>query len=92
MTQIRRYFKTLLTALMLLMPLGTWASGDSKKVLLDTDFGRDTTLNKYSLEVLKGHIRVTKDENLPLRYLHKPTYRNILIKIALIRKRLVTLL
>ena len=62
MTPIRRYFKTLLTALVLLMPLASWASGDSKKVLLDTDFGRDTTLNKYSLEVLKGHIRVTKDE------------------------------
>ena len=80
MTQIRRYFKTLLTALMLLMPLGTWASGDSKKVLLDTDFGRDTTLNKYSLEVLKGHIRVTKDEftiTIPAQtYISEYTYKD----------------
>ena len=38
MTQIRRYFKTLLTALALLMPLGAWASGDSRKALIDMDF------------------------------------------------------
>ncbi len=38
MTQIRRYLKTLLTALALLMPLGAWASGDSKKALIDMDF------------------------------------------------------
>ena len=38
MTQIRRYLKTLLTALTLLMPLGAWASGDSKKALIDMDF------------------------------------------------------
>lgn len=37
MTPIRRYFKTLLTALVLLMPLATWASGDSKKVIIDAD-------------------------------------------------------
>ena len=80
MTPIRRYFKTLLTALVLLMPLASWASGDSKKVLLDTDFGRDTTLNKYSLEVLKGHIRVTKDEftiTIPAQtYISEYTYKD----------------
>ena len=38
MTQIRRYFKTFLMALALLMPLGAWACGDSKKALIDMDF------------------------------------------------------
>ena len=38
MTQIRRYFKTFLMALAFLMPSGAWASGDSKKALIDMDF------------------------------------------------------
>ena len=80
MTQFRRYLKTLLTVLALLVPLASWASGDSEKALLDTDFGRDTTLNKYSLEVLKGHIRVTKDEftiTIPAQtYISEYTYKD----------------
>ena len=59
MTQIRRYFKTFLMALALLMPLGAWACGDSKKVLLDTDFDKGTTIDYL---VSKGHIQVTKDK------------------------------
>lgn len=66
MTQIRRYFKTLLTALVLLMPLVTWASGDSKKAVVDMDF----KLTEFSVKDYggwghfsgKGHVWATNDE------------------------------
>ena len=66
MTPIRRYFKTLLTALVLLMPLGTWASGDSKKAVVDMDF-KLTDFNVKDGEGWggfsgKAHFWATKDE------------------------------
>ena len=36
--QTMRYYKTLLTVLVLLMSLGAWASGDSEKAVVDMDF------------------------------------------------------
>ena len=36
--QTMRYFKTLLMLLVLLMSLGTWASGDARKAVVDRDF------------------------------------------------------
>ena len=70
MTPIRRYFKTLLTALVLLMPLGAWASGDSKKVIIDADISiteyRVKDNSELRVEIkpgkVKAHITVTKDE------------------------------
>lgn len=70
MTQIRRYLKTLLTALALLMPLGAWASGDSKKVVIDADISiteyrvKDNHDLRVEIEPgkVKAHITVTKDE------------------------------
>ncbi len=66
MTQIRRYFKTLLTALVLLMPLAAWACGDSKKALIDMDF----KLKEFNVNDGEGwggfsgkaHFWATKDE------------------------------
>lgn len=70
MTQIRRYFKTFLMALALLMPLGAWASGDSKKVVIDADISiteyrvKDNSDLRVEIEPgkVKAHITVTKDE------------------------------
>lgn len=70
MTQNRRYLKTLLTALALLMPLGAWASGDSKKVVIDADISiteyrvKDNSELRVEIEPgkVKAHITVTKDE------------------------------
>ena len=70
MTQIRRYFKTFLMALALLMPLGAWASGDSKKVVIDADISiteyrvKDNHDLRVEIEPgkVKAHITVTKDE------------------------------
>lgn len=66
MTQIRRYFKTFLMALALLMPLGAWACGDSKKALIDMDF-KLTEFNVNDGEGWggfsgKAHFRATNDE------------------------------
>ena len=66
----KRYLKTLLTALALLMPLALWASGDSKKVLIDTDISiteyRVNGNSDLRVEIkpgkVKAHITVTKDE------------------------------
>ena len=70
MTQIRRYFKTFLMALALLMHLGAWASGDSKKVVIDADISiteyrvKDNSDLRVEIEPgkVKAHITVTKDE------------------------------
>ncbi len=70
MTLIRRYLKTLLTVLALLVPIASWASGDSKKVVIDADISiteyrvKDNHDLRVEIEPgkVKAHITVTKDE------------------------------